>query len=44
MGENAAELYGIDIEEKKRQFREDPVTERFDLEDHYGGETGAAAD
>jgi predicted TIM-barrel fold metal-dependent hydrolase len=44
MGENAAELYGIDIEAKKRQFREDPVTERFDLEDHYGGETGAAAD
>jgi predicted TIM-barrel fold metal-dependent hydrolase len=44
MGENAAELYDIDIEEKKRQFRDDPVSERFDLETHYGSEVGAAAD
>lgn len=44
MGENAAELYDIDIEEKKRQFRDDDITERFDLESHYGGDAGARAD
>jgi len=44
MGENAAELYDIDIEEKKRQFRDDDITERFDLAAHYGGDAGAAAD
>jgi Predicted metal-dependent hydrolase of the TIM-barrel fold len=43
MGENAAELYDIDIEAKKEQFRSDPITERFGLGDHYGT-TGAAAD
>ncbi len=43
MGENAAELYDIDIEDKKEQFRSDPITERFGLGDHYGT-TGAAAD
>ena len=44
MGENAAELYDIDIEEKQRQVRDDDVTERFDLTTHYGGDAGAAAD
>ncbi|MFB6157669.1 MAG: amidohydrolase family protein [Haloferacaceae archaeon] len=43
MGENAAELYDIDIEAKKEQFRSDPITERFGLGDHYGA-SGAAAD
>jgi predicted TIM-barrel fold metal-dependent hydrolase len=44
MGENAAELYDIDIEAKKEQFRSDEITEQFGLEEHYAGETGAAAD
>jgi len=43
MGENAAELYDIDIEAKKETFREDDVTEEFGLESHYD-RTGAAAD
>ncbi|MBX0298008.1 amidohydrolase family protein [Haloarcula nitratireducens] len=43
MGENIAELYDIDIEEKKQQFRTDGVTEEFGLEDHYGA-TDATAD
>jgi hypothetical protein len=38
------EKYDIDIEEKKRQFRDDDITERFDLESHYGGDAGARAD
>jgi predicted TIM-barrel fold metal-dependent hydrolase len=44
MGENVAGLYDIDIEEKKRQFRDDEISERFDLGAHYGGDAGAAAD
>ncbi|MFB6139209.1 MAG: amidohydrolase family protein [Halosimplex sp.] len=43
MGENAADLYDIDIEAKKREFRDDAVTEEFGLADHYAG-AGAAAD
>ncbi|MWG34514.1 amidohydrolase family protein [Halomarina oriensis] len=43
MGENAAELYDIDIEAKKEAFASDDVTEEFGLEAHYE-ETGAAAD
>ncbi|MFB6102048.1 MAG: amidohydrolase family protein, partial [Haloplanus sp.] len=42
MGENAAELYNIDIEEKKRQFQSDDVTEEFGLADHYASEPSAA--
>ena len=43
MGENAAELYDIDIDAKKEQFQGDPITEQFELGDHYGT-SGAAAD
>jgi len=42
MGENAAELYDIDIEAKKEQFREDAAAEEFDLADHYGAADAAA--
>ncbi|WP_435062925.1 amidohydrolase family protein [Halobaculum sp. EA56] len=42
LGENAAELYDIDIEAKKEQFRSDDVTEEFGLADHYAGGTDAA--
>ena len=42
LGENAAELYDIDIEAKKDRFRDDGVTEEFGLADHYTGGTGAA--
>ena len=42
MGENAADLYDIDIEAKKREFASDAVTEEFGLEDHYGGADAAA--
>jgi hypothetical protein len=44
MGENAAELYDIDIEEKKEQFKSDDVTEEFGLADHYAGSSTAPAD
>ncbi len=44
MGENAAKLYDIDIEEKKAQFREDEISREFGLEDHYASEEPAAAD
>ncbi|MGM0604527.1 MAG: amidohydrolase family protein [Halobacteriota archaeon] len=43
LGENAAELYDIDIERKKREFQSDRVTQEFGLESHYGGD-GAVAD
>jgi hypothetical protein len=39
MGENAADLYDIDVEERKRALRGDDISERFDLRDDY-----AAAD
>ena len=42
LGENAAELYDIDIEVKKDRFRDDGVTEEFGLADHYTAGTGAA--
>ncbi|PSQ07606.1 amidohydrolase [Halobacteriales archaeon QS_6_71_20] len=42
LGENAAELYDIDIEAKKERFRDDGVTEEFGLADHYTASTGAA--
>lgn len=35
MGENAARLYDIDIEEKRAQFATDEISERFDLGDQY---------
>jgi len=41
MGENIAELYDIDIEEKKQELRDDEIADRFDLESQY---EGAAAD
>ncbi|WP_254537814.1 amidohydrolase family protein [Halomarina litorea] len=41
VGENAAELYGIDIEAKKEQFRDDELSRRFDMGARYDG---AAAD
>ena len=44
MGENAAELYDIDIEAKKEQFKADDVTEEFGLADHYAGSSAAPAD
>ncbi len=44
MGENAAKLYDIDIEAKRRQFQEDEISQRFGLEDHYAGGEPAAAD
>lgn len=44
MGENAARLYDIDIEEKKRQFRDDEVSREFGLGEHYTGEEEATAD
>ncbi|EMA45186.1 amidohydrolase family protein [Halococcus saccharolyticus] len=42
MGENAAELYDIDIEDKKEALRDDDISAQFDLGDQY--ESGAAAD
>jgi hypothetical protein len=44
MGENAARLYDIDIEEKKAQFRDDDITEEFGLETHYADESPSASD
>jgi len=41
MGENIAELYDIDIEEKKQELRDDEIADRFDLGSQY---EGAAAD
>ena len=41
IGENAAELYDIDIEERKQQFADDEISAEFDLGDQY---TGATAD
>ncbi|MEF8790407.1 MAG: amidohydrolase family protein [Haloarculaceae archaeon] len=43
MGGNAAELYDINIEAKKETFRDDDITAKFGLEEHYGG-TAASAD
>jgi hypothetical protein len=42
MGENAAELYDIDIEEKKAELRDDELSRRFDLGSRY--ERAAADD
>ena len=42
VGENAAELYDIDIEEKKAELRDDEISAEFDMGDQY--ESGAAAD
>ncbi len=41
MGENAAELYDIDIEEKKKQLETDPITDQFGLDDHYAADAAA---
>jgi len=41
MGENAAKLYDIDIEEKKERFKDDAITQEFGLSDHYGTPTAA---
>ena len=43
MGQNAADLYNIDIEEKKKQFQDDQISQEFGLGEHYGA-TGASAD
>ncbi|SNR55986.1 amidohydrolase family protein [Halorubrum vacuolatum] len=42
MGENIAELYDIDIEERKKAFRTDAISEEFGLGDSY--DTAAPAD
>ena len=42
MGENAAELYDIDIEARKEQFRNDELSQRFDMGARY--ESAAADD
>ena len=39
MGENAAELYDIDIEEQKEKLAEDAISAEFDLGDQYGSAT-----
>ena len=39
IGENAAELYDIDIEERKQELADDEITAEFDLEDQYSGAT-----
>ncbi len=44
MGENAAELYDIDIEAKKQEFQSDDITAEFGLESHYGAGTAPADD
>jgi len=44
MGENAAKLYDIDIDAKRRAFQEDNISGQFGLEDHYGANDPAAAD
>ncbi len=41
MGENAAELYDIDIEAKKEEFRDDELSQHFDMGGRYDS---AAAD
>lgn len=42
MGENAAELYDIDIDEKKEKLKNDNISAEFDLRDQY--ESGATTD
>lgn len=44
MGENAADLYDIDIEAKRQAFQEDEISRQFNLEDHYASEEPAPAD
>ncbi|MFC6823822.1 amidohydrolase family protein [Halopelagius fulvigenes] len=44
MGGNAAELYDIDIEEKKKQFADDAITEEYGLQTHYEQGGTASAD
>lgn len=39
MGENAAELYDVDIEEQKKKLADDAISAEFDLGDQYGGAT-----
>jgi predicted TIM-barrel fold metal-dependent hydrolase len=39
IGENAAELYDIDIEDQKEKLANDAISAEFDLEDQYGGAT-----
>ena len=41
MGENAARLYDLDIEEKNQQLENDEISKEFDLGDNY---EDAAAD
>ncbi len=35
MGENAADLYDIDIEERKEALRDDDISEQFGMDDQY---------
>nr|WP_255359154.1 hypothetical protein [Haladaptatus sp. R4] len=37
MGENAADLYDIDIEERKKSLQDDDVSQRFDTGAQYEG-------
>jgi hypothetical protein len=41
MGENIADLYDIDIEERKKQFRDDAISQEFGLGDSYGAPASA---
>jgi len=42
LGENAAELYDIDIEQKKRDLELDAASEKYDLASMYSNNTGGA--
>ncbi|MEA1932200.1 amidohydrolase family protein [Halohasta litorea] len=42
LGENAAELYDIDIEQKKRDLEVDAISEEYDLAPMYSDTTGGA--
>jgi len=42
LGENAAQLYGIDIDQKKRDLEVDAVSEEYDLSAMYSNSPGGA--
>jgi hypothetical protein len=41
MGENIADLYDIDIEERKKTFQNDAISQEFGLGDSYGAPASA---
>jgi hypothetical protein len=41
MGENIADLYDIDIEERKKRFRDDAISREFGLGESYGAPASA---